>query len=60
MSQKEKNALILAGISDRHSDYQKVKEMLNQTLRSIEAETGFSRHFITKCRKIAGWTRREK
>lgn len=59
MSQKEKNALILAGISGRYSDYQRVKEMLNETLNSIEAETGFSIYFITKCRKIAGWTRRE-
>lgn len=59
METPEKIAIIKAGISHRHEDYERVKAMANEPLRRIEGETGFSIHFITKCRKIAGWTRRK-
>ena len=59
MTDHEKTALILAGISTRHEDYKRVKEIKDKPLNHIEIQTGYSRHFITKCRKIAGWTRRK-
>lgn len=59
MDKNEKIALIKAGISHRHEDYERVKAMANEPLCRIEIETGFSQYFITKCRKIAGWTRRK-
>ena len=60
METPEKIALIKAGISHRHEDYKRVKAMQNEPLCRIEIETGYSKHFITKCRKIAGWTRRKQ
>ena len=60
MESSEKIALIKAGISARHEDYKRVKELKNLPLFDIEIQTGYTRHFITTCRKIAGWTRREK
>ena len=59
MTDHEKIALISAGISARHEDYQRVKEIKEKPLNHIEIQTGYSRHFITKCRKIAGWKRRK-
>lgn len=59
MTDLEKIALIKAGISTRHNDYKRVKEIKEKPLIYIENETGYSRHFITKCRKIAGWKRRK-
>jgi len=59
MTENEKIALVKAGISARHNDYQRVKEIQNKPLNHIETETGYTRHFITKCREIAGWTRRK-
>lgn len=59
MTDREKIALIKHGISARHEDYNRVKELKEKPLNHIETETGYSRHFITKCRKIAGWERRK-
>ena len=59
MTEYEKIALIAHGISSRVEHYERVKELQNKPLRHIETETGYSLHFITKCRKIAGWTRRK-
>jgi len=59
MTYHEKIALIKHGISARHNDYKRVKEMKDKPLYHIEIQTGYTRHFITKCRKIAGWTRRK-
>ncbi len=57
MTDNEKLNLVLSGISARANDYLKVKQMRLMTLRSIQNETGFSIHFITTCRKVAGWKR---
>lgn len=59
MTDNEKRLLILRGISARPDDYKRVKSMLDLPLRTIQTETDFSIHFITTCRKIAGWTRRK-
>lgn len=59
MTDHEKTALVKAGISTRHEDYQRVKEIKDKPLYHIEIQTGYSRYFITKCRKIAGWERRK-
>lgn len=59
MTQTEKIALIAHGISSRAEQYERVKEIQNKPLNHIEIQTGYSRHFITKCRKIAGWERRK-
>ena len=59
MTEKEKIALILAGISHRHEQYQTVKSMSEKTISDIRAETEFSKHFITTCRQISGWKRRK-
>ena len=59
MTSAEKIALVKAGISSRYADYRRVRELQYRSLRVIEIETGYSRHFITQCRKIAGWKRRK-
>lgn len=59
MTDLEKIALIKAGISTRHNYYKRVKELKEKPLNHIENETGYSRHFIVKCRQIAGWKRRK-
>jgi hypothetical protein len=59
MTPAEKIALIAHGISTRVEHYERVKEIANQPISHIEIQTGYSRHFITKCRKIAGWERRK-
>ena len=59
MTENKKIALISHGISTRHEHYQRVKELKEKPLNHIEIETGYSRHFITQCRKIAGWKRRQ-
>lgn len=59
MTPAERIALIKHGISTRHEDYKRVKEIKEKPLNHIENETGYTRHFITKCRKIAGWGRRK-
>ena len=60
MTDNEKLNLVLSGISARANDYLKVKQMRLLPLRSIQNETGFSIHFITTCRKIAGWKNKKK
>lgn len=60
MTDREKIALVLSGISARANDYLKVKQMQFLPLRSIQNETGFSIYFITTCRKIAGWKNKKK
>lgn len=59
MTKQEQTALILAGISARAEQYERVKEIKDRPLYYIEIETGYTRHFITQCRKIAGWKRRK-
>lgn len=59
MTPTEKPALISHGISTRHEDYNRVKEIKEKPLNHIEIQTGYTRHFITQCRKIAGWERRK-
>ena len=60
MTDHEKINLVLCGISARANDYIMVKQMQFLPLRSIQNETGFSIHFITTCRKIAGWKSKKK
>lgn len=60
MSQHEKIEIIKAGISNRPEHYEEVKKVMNLPIRQIEAETGYSNHFIRTVRKIAGWEKRKK
>jgi len=54
MTEVERNALILSGLSQRYEDYKTVKSMRPATIYDVHIRTGFSIYFIQKCRKICG------
>jgi len=54
MSDEEKKALIMAGISPRFEQYQQVKEMRSLPMREIDRRTRFGLHFIKQCLTICG------
>jgi len=54
MSEAERKALVLSGLSHRYQDYKIVKSMHPAKIYDVHIQTGFSIYFIQKCRKICG------